>query len=236
MIIATNRRAASHPWVTQRAFPALSLLGFLLCAVAGLVGCNNPISSEYREEARTAPSFPQALANPDPYAGTTVVWGGMIVQTSSHVADTDIIVLQSPLDANGEPGAMHVSEGRFIARNPGFLDPAVYSTGRAITVAGTIVGREVLPVGSAKYSYPVVRVKQLHLWGPEYPEPYYDGYWPCYDYYYGPYVGSWYFYGFSPHVHLNFGDHGGFHGGMHGGDHGGGGNHDGGGHGGGGHH
>ena len=36
--------------------------------------------------------------------------------------------------------------------------------GKEITLAGEIVGKETKPLGKTEYTYPVVLVKQLHLW------------------------------------------------------------------------
>ena len=221
-------------------------LTLCLCALVLVLatGCNNPINQEYRDQARSGPTFPQALANPNAYVSATVVWGGEIVQTANHVADTDVTVLQEPLDLNAQPQSGLTSTGRFIARTHGFLDPARYRPGRLVTVAGTIVGSDTISIGQAQYTLPVVETQQMHLWEqepylvPYYYDnwPYYDS-WPYYDFYYGPYFGGYYYYGYSPSFRFDFrGEHGGFHGGPRGGPGHGGPAHGGPGHGGPGHH
>jgi outer membrane lipoprotein len=116
---------------------------------------------------------------------------------------SEITVLDTPLDYQERPESARYSRGRFIAKSSRFLDAAIYKKGKRITLAGEIVGKEARPLGRAEYVYPVVLVKQLHLWkrthygryypywgGPFY-RPYYDYWGP--GYYYGPY--DWDFYG-----------------------------------------
>jgi hypothetical protein len=57
--------------------------------------------------------------------------------------------------------------GRFIVYVPGFLDPAISRPNRKITVMGSVLGKEVHPLGEIKYSYPVIEKKDLHLWPAE---------------------------------------------------------------------
>ena len=61
-------------------------------------------------------------------------------------------------------------------------------------MAGEILGKDTRVLGKSEYTYPVVLVKQLHLWKKAY---YKDYEWPWYapDYYdpfYGPYYGGYY--------------------------------------------
>ena len=60
-----------------------------------------------------------------------------------------------------------MSEGRFIIQTPGFLDPAIYSPGRKLTVAGTVAGKEVRPLGEIEYTYPIIEKRELYLWPEE---------------------------------------------------------------------
>ena len=45
-----------------------------------------------------------------------------------------------------------------------FLDPAIYRSGRDITVAGEVQGSEVRRLGEIAYRYPVIAALELHLW------------------------------------------------------------------------
>ena len=152
-------------------------------------GCSYPISQQYREQARPDLTFSMVLKNPDAYIGSIVIWGGKIVATHNRPGETEITVLETPLGYEEEPIAAEFSRGRFIVRTLTFLDPAVYSPGRRITVAGEIIGKEMKPLGDTKYTYPVIKAKEMYLWRREvvyaYPGDYYGWGWG----WYGPY---WY--------------------------------------------
>lgn len=157
-------------------------------------GCAHVISAKLRQQAQPKIPFVVALKAPQRYVGRTVIWGGIIIDTLNTPRYTMIKVLQTPLGYGEEPNKAITSQGRFIARVPGYLDDQVYQRGRKITVAGKIIGDKVEPLGQIHYTYPLVLVAQIHLWQP--PSRYY---WP----YYGPgyfwwgypgpfYGGGWY--------------------------------------------
>jgi outer membrane lipoprotein len=73
-------------------------------------------------------------------------------------------ILQKPVDLVGQPKDVDRSEGRFLALYNGFLDVAVYAKGREVTVAGEVKEKRVLPLGEIEYSYPLIHVRELHLW------------------------------------------------------------------------
>jgi outer membrane lipoprotein len=59
-----------------------------------------------------------------------------------------------------------MTEGRFIASTGQFLDSAVYHAGRDITIVGEVSGQKTMRLGEVDYQYPLVSVKDLHLWEP----------------------------------------------------------------------
>ena len=124
--------------------------------------------------------------DPDRYAGKTVLWGGVIAEIANQQKETDLKVRQTELDIEKRPKDPDRSAGRFVIRYAGFLDPAIFQAGREITVAGEVVGKEVLPLEKIQYSYPVILAKEIHLWErQQYVRPYYPYYW---DYpFWGPY-------------------------------------------------
>jgi outer membrane lipoprotein len=185
-----------------------------ITAVAGLLcvgvflmsaSCTYPVSKQLRDEAkRQRVTLPMVLEDPTAHAGTTVVWGGEIIETINHRDGTDIIVLDAPLDYMLVPQSTHDTRGRFIARSTEFVDPALYETDREVTVAGEIIGAEERALGQTTYRYPVVQIKELHLWE----KRYYYHYPP--DYYWYPWYPSFYgsFYYSSAHFHHGHGGHG----------------------------
>ena len=140
----------------------IAMASFLL-----LAGCAPVISKGALKEVDQGLSFVQLLENPEAYRGKTVLLGGTIIETQNLSERTLIVVLQRHLGFRKKPSGEDVSRGRFIVYAPGFLDPAIYRHGRKITVVGSVVGREVRPLGEIEYSYPVIEKKELHLWPPE---------------------------------------------------------------------
>jgi len=170
---------------------------FLALFFFGIAGCGYPISQGLRGEARKDLTFPMVLQNPTAYIGSIVIWGRKIIETHNVTGGSEIIVLETPLDYQEMPESEKYSEGRFIVKSSAFLDPEIYKKGKKITVAGEIIGKETEPLGKTKYTYPVILIKQIHLWRRirlyRYSPPYY-WYGPSYrDYdwdWYGPY-GPW---------------------------------------------
>jgi outer membrane lipoprotein len=142
-------------------FSRLFSFFLLLSAVSA---CAYPISRELREEARPDLTFSMVLKNPDAYIGSVVIWGGRIIEVHNHPGKTDVLVLETALEFGEKPEPAEYSRGRFIAQVSGFLDPAIYSPGRMITMAGEVTGKETKPLGDLKYTYPVIKGRQIHLW------------------------------------------------------------------------
>jgi len=132
-----------------------------------LNSCTQAVSKEVRDQVDPAATFKAVFQDPDSYKGKTVLWGGKIIQTRNTKDATWIELLQQPLARNDRPILGSASEGRFLIRHEGFLDPAVYGRGRELTLVGEVRGRETQQLDEVDYNYPVVSDKQLVLWGPE---------------------------------------------------------------------
>lgn len=173
-------------------------IGLACLFATALWGCAHTVTSpELRREARRDLDFPVVLRDPMAHTGALVIWGGVIVETRVRRDGTDVVVLETPFRNGEEPGDRIQSRGRFIATTSGYLDPAVYRQGLGVTVAGEIAGKEVRPLGESEYAYPLLRIREIHLWQspPMYgytDDPYYRGY---------PYRGPW----FGPDITLGFG-------------------------------
>jgi outer membrane lipoprotein len=138
----------------------------LLAASLALSGCAYVVSREVRREARKDLTFPMVLRDPEAHVGATVIWGGMIVRTRNLPDGTELVVLETPLRHGEVPEEPAESRGRFIARTSRYLDPAVFRKERMVTVAGEITGREARPLDEMLYTYPVIRLREIHLWRP----------------------------------------------------------------------
>jgi outer membrane lipoprotein len=140
---------------TKRVFIVLTVFLFSACA---------PFSDGIMQQVDTTMPFAEVRKSPEHYVSRTVLWGGVIIETNNRKDETDIKVMQTALDMEKRPVNHDKSEGRFIIRYTGFLDPVIYEKGREITVAGDIVGEKRYPLGDIEYGYPVVRAKAIRLW------------------------------------------------------------------------
>jgi outer membrane lipoprotein len=144
------------------------------------------------------PPLASVRDNVNAHQNQQVVWGGQILAIEVKQAYSLVTILAKPLDNNGEPVATDKSEGRFLARFSGFRDPAVFASGRHLTVAGTIQGSETRKIGEFEYLYPVVSVTQYRLWPVATTPSYntYDYWW--YDPWYLWYPGYYPYYSHPP--------------------------------------
>ncbi len=127
-------------------------------------GCAHVISQDAMQDINRDVSFDMVLKNPDAFIGETLLLGGDILETQPFQGKTLLTVLQRPLGFDNKPRMGRESAGRYIVEAPEFLDPAIYSAGRRITVAGVLVGKEIRPLGNTKYLYPILRRKEIYLW------------------------------------------------------------------------
>ncbi|MGH7219349.1 MAG: Slp family lipoprotein [Nitrospiraceae bacterium] len=165
----------------------------LLSAVVLLVplaGC----ASTQEPESRQALTFLQVKAAPDSFKGQSVVFGGKVLTARRQKDSTRIEILQLPLDQTTRPGYdLTQSQGRFIAQQREFLDPATLPPGTRITVTGIVSDSITLPLDETDYTYPVIDIKRVQVWAgqedvarrtnPYYymgPGPYWGPYWSPY--------------------------------------------------------
>ncbi|MCL5098525.1 MAG: Slp family lipoprotein [Candidatus Omnitrophica bacterium] len=138
-------------------------------------GCTTyPISKQLRQEANKNLTLPMVLESPTAFVGSMIIWGGRILKVENYQNRTDLYVLEMPLNKEEWPKGVVYSRGRFIARSAIFLDPEIFRIGRKITVAGLIYGAEEKTLDHRLYPYPVVVIKQIHLWSNVHPPSYYE--------------------------------------------------------------
>ena len=128
------------------------------------IGCGHVISDAVRRQVDPAVSLHALRANPEAFKGRMVLLGGQIVQTSNTPEGSTLEVLHKPLDSVDRPGFTDYSEGRFMARCTHYLDPAVYTRGRDVTIAGQVLGSSAGQIGDMQYTYPLVGCVELYLW------------------------------------------------------------------------
>jgi outer membrane lipoprotein len=168
----------------------------LLLALA-LASCASQVPVNIREAPPGNPPLEQVRGNVADHRSQQVRWGGEILETENRENATWLTVLSHPLAGNGKPELTDSSQGRFLARIPGFLDPKVYKTERNVTVRGSVAGSETREVGDYAYSYPVVDATDWYLWPVEviYPPGYYASPWWYDPFFYDPwFYDPWYRY------------------------------------------
>ena len=116
-------------------------------------------------EDRQALTFLQVKAAPDSFQGQSVVFGGKVLTARRQKDGTRIEILQLPLDRSTHPGYdLTQSQGRFIAVQREFLDPATLPPGTRVTVTGEVSGSITLPLDETDYTYPVINIKRVQVW------------------------------------------------------------------------
>ncbi len=167
------------------------ILRIVLSVFLLVSGCAPVISKELRTQVAREITFREVYEDPDLHKGKLVLWGGVIIGAKNLKEGTLIEVLQKPADRRGRPRDVDQSDGRFMALYEGFLDAAIYSEGREVTVAGEVKGKRVLPLGEIEYAYPLISIKEIYLWPPKTKERFYlYPYWD-YPWWYDPYWGHW---------------------------------------------
>jgi outer membrane lipoprotein len=139
---------------------ASTLLSILVLFVT-LAGC----ASTQEEKDAQAFTFLQVKAAPDSFKGQSVVFGGKVLTARRQKDSTRIEILQLPLDRSLRPGYdLTQSQGRFIAVQREFLDPATLPPGTKITVTGEVSDSITLPLDETDYTYPVIDIKRVRVW------------------------------------------------------------------------
>lgn len=146
-------------WMSFRLLP-LVLSGLLAgCAPSGIV----PASLQTQVD-RDLP-FAQLKDSPDSYRGRLIIVGGEVLTAKRLKEGTRIEVLQIPLEESQAPGKDRMaSEGRFLAIQKEFLDPATIPPGTRLTIVGEVTGATSLPLDETDYSYPTLEIKHLKVW------------------------------------------------------------------------
>ena len=100
-----------------------------------------------RQQIDTTLSLTQLRTTPEAYKDSIVMLGGDILSTRNLTEGTLFEVLQKTLDTTDRPLGTDRTEGLFMAFCEGSLDPAVYSKGRQVTLAGRVLGARTDTVG-----------------------------------------------------------------------------------------
>ncbi len=164
----------------------------LLGALVLLGGCASHVPDPIRKAPPQNVQPAEVRQEPARFRGTDIRWGGKIVTVRNLKDETEIEIVTRQLDNIGRPREEDQSDGRFLARVAGFVDPAVYAANREVTVSGNIEGVISRMIGDYSYVFPIVRAQDIYLWAPRPPPARYPNEDPFYD----PFRSPWYPWGY----------------------------------------
>lgn len=174
----------------------IRILFILALLITTLSGCAHVISDQSRSLVDPTVTYTMLKEKPDGFVGKHVLLGGVIAGVRNTGTGSQLEVMQVALDETGTPEDTFRSEGRFLAISESFLDSMIFKPDRLVTLVGEVKGKKIMTLDEVDYTYPVVAIKEIHVWksydhekGYPYPapppyyyyDPYYYGYWP------GPY-------------------------------------------------
>ena len=179
------------------------------------------LPADVRQQIDSTVAFTDLETAPSSYVGRTVMFSGIVIKAKRAKDRTEIEVLQLPAEPGGLPSDDRSrSEGRFLAVEKKFLDPATIEPGTPVTVVGEVKGGVTQSLDESEYTYPVIEITRLIDWNKSMPQqytrgrgyPYYDGYGGYYGAY-APFFGAGYGYGYGypfygPYYPLLFGNPG----------------------------
>lgn len=139
----------------------------ILMAIYLFSACAPLFNREKMKEVDLEVTFSALIKAPERYAGRILILGGEIIKIDFKEGTTWIEVWQLPLDWRKKPKESDESGGRFLAISTDFLDPAIFSPGRKITMMGLVSGGKTLFIGEKEYHYPVLKIQEVHLWPEE---------------------------------------------------------------------
>jgi outer membrane lipoprotein len=120
-------------------------------------------------------TFDQVIASPDSYRGRMFVVGGEVLKAKRLSEGTQIEVLQLPLDGDQRPVSQRTeSQGRLLAVDRQFTDPATLPDGTPVTIVAEVTGVTTDRLDEGEYNYPTMEIKHLYVWKDR-PDPYRRG-------------------------------------------------------------
>jgi outer membrane lipoprotein len=166
-----------------------SILLLLALFAMLMSGCATTVSERIARAPADDLGVLETRGDIDAHTGQAVRWGGTIVAVDNDAGESRLEIIARPLRKDGRPLDVDTSPGRFIAVVDDFLDPAIFTEGRDITIYGTIEGERTGRIGERDYTYPVLKVVEYQLWRTFDSRDYPPGYRSMY--YYDPWYSPW---------------------------------------------
>ena len=165
----------------------------------------------FTDKVDPAITFAQVKEAPSSHHGTIIMVGGEVLIAKRFKDYTRLTILQLPLTPSQDPTTDRTqSQGRFMAVQQEFLDPATVPTGTRVTLIAEISGETKELLDEMEYTYPTLTIRHLKVWQKPMAPPYWMGPYgyPAYPYlgyagpfhgFYGPYGAYGGFYGAYPY-------------------------------------
>lgn len=173
------------------------LRGIVLLLI--LPGCANSdlVPTHLQSQVSRDVSFGDIKADPERFKGRIVVVGGHVLNAKRLKDQTEIEVLQLPLDRSDQPVSnLMNSKGRFLAFSQSELNPAAVPPGSKVSMVAEVLGSQTATLDDRTYTYPTFTIKTFKVWPkpPQYarPFPFWDRWaYPFEDPWTYPYWGSY---------------------------------------------
>lgn len=131
-----------------------------MLALCFLFGCVSVFSEDIIKKSSVL-SLQELQQASEKHIGQTVILGG----TVARVIDGNLLeIVQHPLDYRREPEYIDSTDGRFLVQFDQNIDDKQFPKGRGVTVAGEVVGKKILLFDQINYVYPLLRVREYHVW------------------------------------------------------------------------
>ncbi len=141
------------------------LIGCLLLASQGCMSGPDVVPEALESQIDPSVTFPAVLKDPTSHQGRMVLLGGEVLNAKRLSEGTRLEILHLPLDSSEEPVLDRTaSQGRFLALEPTFLDPATLPPNTRVTLVGEVTGSTQANLDEMEYQYPTVAIQHLHVW------------------------------------------------------------------------
>lgn len=134
-------------------------------AMGGCASSPLEISETLENQLNPNLTFSQLLQDPQAHQGKMLVLGGEVLSAKRLPEGTQLEVLHLPLDKSRQPVATRTSsQGRFLAIEKNFLDPAMFPSNTHVTIVGKVTEPTPSKLDEMDYQYPTVVIRHLHVW------------------------------------------------------------------------
>ncbi len=122
------------------------------------------VPEPFASQVDSSLTFEQLKESALSYVGKVVVLGGEVLSAKRLPEGTSIEILQLPLDGSEPMTNVQESQGRFLALQKEFLDPATLVERLRVTIVGEVIGVRTQRLDDIDYTYPVLAVKDMKVW------------------------------------------------------------------------